>query len=381
MQKRIAIIGTVWPFRGGGIASFNERLARAFQNEGHQVTIYNFSLQYPSFLFPGKSQYSNEPNPVDLNIVICINSINPLNWLLVGRKIKQLKYDLIVVRYWLPLMGPCLGTILRLIKTNHFSKIVCIADNIIPHEKRPGDALFTKYFVKPIDGFITLSTKVFNDLRTFTQTKAIQTVHPLYDNFGDALTKKDARIHLGLPINQPIILFFGFIRKYKGLDLLLEAMAILKKEKELNPNLTLPLLLIAGEFYDDAKGYQDLIRDLEIDSLLELKTEFIADTEVKYYLSAPDFVIQPYKHATQSGVTPLAYHFEKPMLVTNVGGLADMVTNGKSGIVTEPNANSIASGIIELYRLGENYFLPQLRIEKEKYSWDILTKSIFSIAE
>ncbi|MBY0481719.1 MAG: glycosyltransferase [Chitinophagaceae bacterium] len=381
MQKKIALIGTAWPFRGGGIASFNERLARAFQTEGHQVTIYNFSLQYPSFLFPGKSQYSNEPKPGDLDIVICINSINPLNWLLVGRKIKQLKYDLVVVRYWLPLMAPCLGTILRIIKSNRFSKIVCIADNIIPHEKRPGDHSFTKYFVQPVDAFITMSAKVLNDLRTFTQTKAIQTVHPLYDNFGEALTKEEARAHLNLPTDEPIILFFGFIRKYKGLDLLLEAMGILKKEKELNADLQIPKLLIAGEFYDDEKLYQQLISDLGIEDLLELRTGFIADKDVKYYLSASDFVIQPYKHATQSGVTPLAYHFEKPMLVTRVGGLADMVPDGKAGVVTDPNAHAIAKGIMQLYQLGENYFLPQLRREKEKYNWQKLTESIFSIAE
>jgi glycosyltransferase involved in cell wall biosynthesis len=381
MQKKIALIGTAWPFRGGGIASFNERLAHAFLDQGFDVTIYNFSLQYPSFLFPGKTQYSSDPAPEGLKIIVCINSINPLNWFKIGTKIKKTNPDLVIVRYWLPLMGPCLGTILRIIKKNRFSKIICIADNIIPHEKRPGDKAFTQYFVKPIDGFITMSNKVLNDLKGFSNTKVIKAEHPLYDNFGEALTKEIARKFLHFSLEDNIILFFGFIRKYKGLDLLLEAMKILKDRKEKDPTQTLPTLLIAGEFYDDELYYIELIEALGISDLLHLHTHFIPDQEVKYYLSATDFVIQPYKNATQSGVTPLAYHFEKPMLVTNVGGLADMVPDNVSGVVVEPNAIAIADGIQKLYQLGEQYYLPQLRIEKAKYSWTHLTDSILKLAD
>ena len=381
MQKKIALIGTAWPFRGGGIASFNERLALAFLEDGFDVTIYNFSLQYPSFLFPGKTQYSTEPAPANLHIIVCINSINPFNWFKVGNSIKNEKPDLVIVRYWLPLMGPCLGTILRIIKTNRFSKIICIADNIIPHEKRPADKIFTKYFIKPIDGFITMSNKVLKDLKSFSSTKAIKTEHPLYDNFGNALTKVEARNFLHIPVEGNIILFFGFIRKYKGLDLLLEAMKILKDQKEKDNTKILPTLLIAGEFYDDELLYKNIIQQLGIGDLLDLRTHFISDQEVKYYLSATDFVIQPYKNATQSGVTPLAYHFEKPMLVTNVGGLADMVPDNVAGVVVEPNASAIAEGIQKLYQLGETHYLPQLRKEKEKYSWSHLTDAILQLAE
>ncbi len=381
MQKKIALIGTAWPFRGGGIASFNERLARAFLDQGYAVTIYNFSLQYPSFLFPGKSQYSSDPAPEGLNIVVCINSINPFNWFKVGAKIKKEKPDLVLVRYWLPLMGPCLGTILRIIKTNHFSKIICIADNVVPHEKRPGDKAFTQYFVKPIDGFITMSNKVMNDLKRFSDTKVIKTEHPLYDNFGDALSKESAKKFLNISEEENIILFFGFIRKYKGLDLLFEAMKILMNRKDENPFLIVPILLVAGEFYDDETHYRHLIQELGISKQLDLRTHFIPDQEVKYYISAADFVIQPYRNATQSGVTPLAYHFEKPMLVTNVGGLADMVPDNVAGVVVEPNAIAIADGIQKLYQLGENYFLPQLRIEKAKYSWKHFTDAIVDLAD
>ena len=377
-MKKVVIIGPAHPLRGG-LASFNERLAREYQNQGNEVVIYTFSLQYPGFLFPGSTQYSTEPAPTDLTIRVRINSVNPLNWVATGNELKTYKPDLIVVRYWLPFMGPALGTILRRVKKNRHTKIVCIADNIIPHEKRPGDTPFTRYFLQPVDAFVTMSDKVMKDLRQFTNKPAKQVVHPLYDNFGNALSKTAARTHLKLPPNERIILFFGFIRQYKGLDLLLEAMNILKIQQQQNPSLQIPKLLVAGEFYEDRKLYDDLINKYQLQNHLILRTEFIADSEVKYYLSAADFVIQPYRNATQSGVTPLAYHFEKPMLVTNVGGLPDLVPHGKSGLVAEPNPASIAQGIMELYQLGEDHFLPHLRTEKVKYSWSNLVSAIASL--
>lgn len=370
--KKVIIIGPAHPLRGG-LATFNERLAFQFQEENFETTIYTFSLQYPNFLFPGTTQYSSDPAPTNINIKVCINAVNPFNWLKIGGELKKIKPHLIVVRYWLPFMGPCLGTILRGVKKNKFTKIICIADNIIPHEKRFGDKAFTKYFLQPIDAFITMSQSVLNDLRLFTQKPAVQVTHPLYDNFGEALTKVAARKHLGLPENEKIILFFGFIRKYKGLDLLFEAMHILKNK---SPETSAIKLLVAGEFYEDNEPYNKQIKELGIATSLILKTEFIADSEVKFYLSAADFVIQPYKNATQSGVTPLAYHFNKPMLVTNVGGLPDLVPNKKVGLVAEPNPNDIANKIEDLYTIGEAYFLPHLIEEKKKYSWSILVKKI-----
>lgn len=371
-SKKVIIIGPAWPLRGG-LASFDERLCRQFTEEGFDASIYTFSLQYPDFLFPGTTQYSTEPAPAGLKIKACINSINPLNWLVVGNEIRKQKPDLVVVRYWLPLMGPCLGSILRIVKRNRFTKVICIADNVIPHEKRPGDKPFTQYFVKTIDGFVTMSAKVKADLSLFTTKTAQQVVHPLYDNFGEGFNKEEARKKLSLPADEKIILFFGFIRKYKGLDLLFQAM---NDERIRSSNIK---LLVAGEFYENRKEYDELVESLEISSQLILRTDFIADSEVRYYLSAADFVIQPYRNATQSGVTPLAYHFEKPMLVTNVGGLPDLVPDGKVGVVTEPNPTSIATGILKLYELGENYFLPHLREEKKKYSWFTFTNAILSL--
>lgn len=374
-MQRIIIMGPGHPLRGG-LATFNQRLAEEFIKEGNDCSIVSFSLQYPAFLFPGTTQYSTDPAPSGIKIRSIINSVNPLNWVKVGRRLRKESPEIIVVRYWLPFMGPALGTILRLVKKNRHTRIICIADNVKPHEKRPGDKAFTRYFLKACDGFVTMSEKVRNDLFEFETKKPVQLIqHPLYDNFGDKVAKEDARKHLGIVVQDKIILFFGFIRQYKGLDLLLKAMA----EKELQQQDI--KLLIAGEFYEDPKQYMDLIQAYKLEDKVILKTEFIPDSQVKYYLCAADCVVQPYRNATQSGVTPLAYHFEKPMVVTNVGGLPSLVPHEKSGLVCEPDPASIAQAIARFYQLGENYFIPHLRVEKQKYSWGQLTKAIISLAK
>ena len=373
----VIIIGPAHPLRGGGITTFNERLARQFQNEGHHTSIYSFSLQYPGFLFPGKSQFTDEPAPKDLDIHTRINSVNPFNWLRVGNEIKKINPDIVIVRYWIPLMGPCLGTILRIIKKNKHTRIICIADNIVPHEKRLGDKPFTRYFIKPVDAFITMSEKVLADLRSFTTKKALLVPHPLYDNFGEKINKELARKELAIGNEQKIILFFGFIRKYKGLDILLDAIKILKDSKLPIANCQ---LLIAGEFYEDRKIYDEQIDKLGIRDNLILHTGFIPDSEVKNYLCAADVVIQPYRNATQSGVTPLAYHFEVPMIVTNVGGLPAMVPDNKVGLVAEPTAASLAEKITAYFDKGESYFLPHLLEEKKKFSWTKMLESILEVA-
>lgn len=373
--KHIIIIGPAHPLRGG-LASYNERLAHEFQNKGNKVTIYTFSLQYPGFLFPGTTQFSTEPAPKDLNIRVCINSVNPINWLLIGNEIKKIKPDLIVVRYWLPFMGPCLGTILRIVKQNKKTRIVCIADNIIPHEKRPGDLPFTKYFLNAVDACITMSEQVLTDLKGINPTIPAKFVaHPLYDNFGEKINQSSARKILNIDENISIVLFFGFIRKYKGLDILFESISILKKSNYLKGQIK---FLIAGEFYEDRKSYDELIAKLGIEEDLILRTDFIPDSEVKNYLCAADVVIQPYRSATQSGVTPLAYHFEVPMIVTNVGGLPALVPHEKVGLVSEPDALSISNTIQQFFAENPNRFLPGLIEEKKKYSWDVMANEIMN---
>lgn len=369
------IIGPAWPLRGG-LATFDQRLAKQFLDEGFHCHIYSFSLQYPSFLFPGTTQYSSDPAPEGLTIFSVINSINPFNWLKVGNRLKNLRPDIVVVRYWLPFMGPALGTILRRVRKNGHTKIIAITDNVTPHEKRPGDAAFTKYFLHACDAFITMSEKVMNDLLQFERSKpAKQVLHPLYDNFGEPVPKNEARNRLNIPAEGRIVLFFGFIRKYKGLDIVLKAMKIVAEK---SPGIQ---LLVAGEFYEDKKQYDELIAKLHLNNQLIMRTNFIADSEVKYYLCAADVVVQPYRSATQSGVTPLAYHFEKPMIVTNVGSLPSMVPHMRAGLVAEPNEEAIAEAIEQYFQLGENYFIPHLRNEKEKYSWSRMTESILKLAD
>ena len=370
-MAKIIIIGSAYPLRGGGLTTFNHRLAKEFLAEGHDCNIWSFSLQYPNFLFPGKSQFSfDEVAPVGIPIKTVINSINPINWIKIGLQLKKEKPDIVVVRYWLPFMGPCLGTILRFVKNNNHTKIICIADNIIPHEKRIGDKIFTKYFVKACHAFITMSQTVLDDLRLFTQKPATLIQHPLYDNFGNIIPKNEARKQLQLNATDKIVLFFGFIRKYKGLDLLLEAVSLLKT--------TLPdlKLLVAGEFYENETDYHKKIDDLGIANNIILHHHFIADDQVKNFLCAADVLVQPYKNATQSGVTPLAYYFEKPMIVTNVGGLPALVPHEKCGLVVTPDAEAIAEAIKKYFEIGEAHFIPHIKEEKKKYSWSNITTAI-----
>jgi glycosyltransferase involved in cell wall biosynthesis len=372
MVNKLVIIGPAWPLRGG-LSAFDEKLATQFTEKGIQTRIDTFSLQYPSFLFPGKSQYTTDPKPNNVNIDVCINSINPFNWIKIGLKLYREKPDLIIVRFWIPFLAPCLGTILKIAKLNKHTKVISIIDNMIPHEKRMGDRLLTKYFVKTVDGFIAMSEKVKNDIKTFSHKPVSISPHPIFNHFGDPITKMEARTQLGLPQQDKIILFFGYIRKYKGLDLLIQAMA-----DETIKKLGIQLMVV-GEFYEDASGYHDLVKTLGLQDQIKFYSNYIPDGEVKNYVCSADFIIQPYKNATQSGVTPLAYHFEKPMLVTNVGGLADTVPNLKTGIVVTPTSEAIAQGIETLYEMGENHFNLNIIEEKKKYSWSQMTEKFLAL--
>jgi len=372
MVNKLVIIGPAWPLRGG-LSAFDEKLATQFTEKGIQTRIDTFSLQYPSILFPGKSQYTTDPKPNNVNINVCINSINPFNWIKIGLKLYREKPDLIIVRFWIPFLAPCLGTILKIAKKNKHTKVISIVDNMIPHEKRMGDQLLTKYFVKTVDGFIAMSEKVKTDIKTFSHKPVSISPHPIFNHFGDPITKTEARVKLGLPQDEKIILFFGYIRKYKGLDLIIQAMA-----DETIKKLGIQLMVV-GEFYEDASGYHDLVNALGLQDQIKFYSNYIPDGEVKNYVCSADFIIQPYKNATQSGVTPLAYHFEKPMLVTNVGGLADTVPNLKTGIVVEPTSEAIAKGIKTLYEMGENHFILNIIEEKKKYSWSQMTEKFLAL--
>jgi len=370
--SKIIIIGPAFPLRGG-LSTFNERLAREFISQGHEVIIYTFSLQYPSFLFPGKTQLSKSSPPTDLNIQVKINSINPVNWFITGNKLKKEEADIVLVRYWLPFMAPCLGTILRIVSRNKKSKIIGLIDNALPHEKRLGDKILTRYFTSTLHGFVTMSNHVSMDLRQFTKQPVHLVQHPLYDNFGTKYPKSDARELLNLPQDGFIFLFFGFIRHYKGLDLLISAL------DSINSDHSKKYLLIAGEFYADENEIKEQIKNSRKKDMIISHTEFINDEKVGLYFSASDCVIQPYRNATQSGVTPLAYHFEIPMIVSNVGALPDMVPP-ELGFVCEPNPTDIASAMNKMDTFDYKMFEKVIAEEKKKLSWQNLTKVIFAIA-
>lgn len=367
---KVVLLGTAYPYRGG-LASFNERLIREFQLQGHDASIVTFTLQYPGFLFPGSTQYSTSSPPADLTIQRKVNAINPFNWWLVGRRLKQEKPDVLIIKYWLPFMAPCFGVIARLVRKNKLTKVICIADNIIPHEPKFYDNRFTSFFIKSCDGFITMSEQVLKDLAQFDRKKLrASNPHPLFDNFGEPQARSVACDYLRLNHDYKYILFFGFIRDYKGLDLLLQAMQL---TEIIGDDVH---LIVAGEFYTDKQPYLDMVNE-DLKTRVHWFDRFIADEEVKYFFSAADLVVQPYKHATQSGVTQIAYHFEIPMVVTNVGGLPELVPNGECGYVVEPEARAIAHAISNFYRAGgKNHFVSGLQEQKKRFGWDRMVHTI-----
>jgi D-inositol-3-phosphate glycosyltransferase len=377
MPKKVIIITPAHPLRGG-IAASGERLAKAFIEQGHEVKIYSFSLQYPNFLFPGKTQYSDEPAPQDLDIQTVINSINPFNWLLIGRKIAQEQADIVICRFWLPVMAPCLGSILRIVKRNGISKIVGLVDNIVPHEHRLGDRPLAQYFVNACDSFIVMSRSVKEEMRQFSSKKCEYIPHPIYDNYGEKVSRTEGVNFLQLTENQRYILFFGFVRRYKGLDLLLEAFSQFKKY----PNMDFQnvKLIIAGEFYDDESFYRDIIKKEGLEGDVIIRSDFIPSDDIRYYFAASDLVVQPYRSATQSGISQIAYHFEKPMLVSNVGGLPEIVAHGKAGYVVEPKPEAIAEALKDFHENDKNaQFTEGVIQQKKRFSWDTMVDAFLKI--
>lgn len=375
-MKVIYVLSPAHPLRGG-IASSTERLAQELQRQGYQVKIISFSLQYPGFLFPGKTQYTTDPAPDDLNIASEINSVNPFNWLKIGLRLRRERPDLIIARFWLPFMGPCLGTIMRLAKSNGHTRTIALTDNIIPHERRFGDGLFTRYFMAAANAFLVMSKSVEQDAHHLAPGKPVALApHPVYDNYGDPMPQDTALAALELSPDYRYLLFFGFIRAYKGLDLLLGAMA--------DPRIRARniRLIVAGEYYGNQEEYERLIERLGIQDLLILKTDYIPNEAVKYYFSAADLIAQPYRSATQSGISQLAYHFEKPMLATNVGGLPETVSHLQSGYIVEVDETAIADAIVDFYDQNRQAEMAQwVAAAKAQYSWSNMVKAIEELAK
>lgn len=372
-MAKIFIIGPAYPLRGG-LATFDELFCGAFNKQGHQCEIISYSLQYPGFLFPGSTQFDTSGiAPKHLKIHTLINSVNPLSWIKTARFIKKQKPDFIVFRFWIPFMGPALGSIARMVRKSGI-KVLAITDNVIPHEKRIGDVSFSKYFINSCDGFVTMSKAVMGDLEKFTNTPYKKyLLHPLYTSFGEKLNQAEARKALGLQEDKKIVLFFGLIRKYKGLDMLLDAFHELKSQPDIN-------LVIAGEFYEDKQPYLDLIAKYQIQDQVILHSKFIANEDVKLYFSAADMVALPYRTATQSGVTQVSFHFEVPTLVTNVGGLGEIIPDKVAGYVVDSSGNAIAEAIRDYFDNNRKVpFSEGMKKEKQKYDWKLFVDEVVDL--
>ncbi|MFI3294707.1 MAG: glycosyltransferase [Rikenellaceae bacterium] len=365
---KIVIVGPAHPYRGG-IAMFNEVLAQNLIKDSHSLEIVNFSLQYPSFLFPGSSQYTQSETPKGIAISRMVNSVNPLSWIKSCRYIARQKPDLVIFRYWMPFMAPSLGWIARGLKRKGI-KTVAITDNIVPHEKHFYDRTLTRYFLSGLDRVVYMSMEVGEDLARFKfKGEGRFAPHPIYDVYGETVDREVACERIGIDPNDQYVMFFGFIRDYKGLDLLLEAWAIADKQGR--------KLLIAGEFYGGREKYIQMIKTLGIEQNIILHDHYIAEEQVKDYFSVADMVVQPYRTATQSGITQIAYHFGVPMIVTNVGGLSEIVPDSRVGYVIEREPEQIAHAIERFY--SENRaceFKKNIQKDRDRFSWSRFIKEI-----
>lgn len=374
-RKKIFIIGPAFPYRGGP-ARFNENMCYAFMQKGLDSEIISFTLQYPSLLFPGSSQFENGPPPsLPCRITRLINTINPFSWIKTAHYINRQKPDMVIFRYWLPFFAPAFGSMARLLHSS--VKVIALTDNIIPHEKRLGDDVLNRYFISACDGFVTMSDKVLSDLNKYTSTSyKIKVYHPLYENYPPLIDKTQARQHLNLKEDEKILLFFGLVRPYKGLDILLQA---LSDERLQTENFK---LLIAGEFYENKEPYLQRIKTLGVQHKIIWKDYFIPDNELNLYFSACDVVVQPYKSATNSGVSMLSYFYNKPIISTNVGGLAEIVQHERTGWLCEPTPKSIADAIIRFLQSHHLSDIEQNIINlKKEFSWEYFVDKVLLLAE
>jgi glycosyltransferase involved in cell wall biosynthesis len=370
-RKHIALVGPAYPYRGG-IAQFQQALSAGLEARGHRVSVVTFSRQYPDLLFPGKTQYEPDAREDDARAPRLIDTLSPPSWYRTARHLARLEPDAVVFQYWMPFFAPAYGVIARRVRKRRIKPLV-VVHNALPHEKRPGDALLSRFFLKACAGFITLSASVGRDLESLDVAGPIRQVgHPVYDTYGESIPAPEARQRLGVPRDVPVLLFFGFIRRYKGLHVLLESLpAVLKQHPDVH-------VLVAGEFYDDEAPYHATIARHGLGARVHLHTRYIPHEEVSRYFSAADVVIQPYTSATQSGVVQIAYHFEKPVIVTDVGGLAEVVPDGRAGFVVPPeDPGALAQAIIRFIREDEaENMRAGVREEKQKYSWDRLYEAL-----
>ena len=371
MERRalyIVFVGPAHPYRGG-LASIMESMAREFQSRGCDVRMKTFTLQYPSILFPGKSQIVTTPPPADLAISRCLSTINPVSWCRLGRALRKERPDIVIMKYWTPFMAPAFGRVARLARKNGHTKVICQIDNVQPHEHHIVDKPLNRYFLRSVDGFIYMSEQVHRELREYSSAPALYSPHPLFDNFGSKIARDEACRNLGIDPKCRYALFFGLIRDYKGLDTLIEAWSHFRRAGH--------KLIIAGEFYTSREKYVEQIARLGLAEDIILHDFFIPDSDVRNYFSAADCVVLPYKSATQSGVTQIAYNFCTPIIVTNVGGLAEIVPDDRVGYVVEPSAAALAEALERIYD-GDNIarFEDNMIEERKRFTWSAMCDRI-----
>lgn len=367
-KLKIAIVGPAHPYRGG-LAAIMQSMAREFQARGYDVEILTFTLQYPSLLFPGKSQTVDTSPPSDLRIRRRLSTVNPLSWGSVGRELRRMRPDIVLMKYWTPFMAPAFGRIARLARKNGHTRVICQIDNVEPHEHHIIDKPCNRYFLNSVDGFIYMSEQVHCELREYTSAPALFSPHPLFDNFGSRVTKEEACHHLQLDPKCRYALFFGLIRDYKGLDTLLGAWAKFKRAGH--------KLIVAGEFYTSRDKYLNIIDSLGLKDDVILHDFFVKDEDVKHYFSAADCVVLPYKTATQSGVTQICYNFCTPVIVTRVGGLQEIVPDDRVGYVCDPTIEGVANALERIYE-GDNLarFAEAMTEERKRFTWQAMCDRI-----
>jgi D-inositol-3-phosphate glycosyltransferase len=379
---RFVIIGTAYPLRGG-IAQYVGLLYKALIDRGHEAKIITFSRQYPKILFPGKFQEEQGSPGVAVDSLQIIDSINPLTWRKAGKATAEFEPDAIIFKFWLPFFAPAYGLIARtakriLRKKGKSVKIIFIADNVIPHEHRPFDRALTNYAFKVVDDFIVQSSAVERDLKIVKpDAKYIRLEHPVFESFGKSIAKSEARKKLGISDSAEVLLYFGFIRKYKGIDIAIRAVAEAAKQR---PNL---LLVIAGESYSGEEDYKALAKELGVlDTNIKFFDQYISNDDVPVYFSAANAALLPYRSATQSGVVQIAYNYDLPVIATNVGGLPEIVIDNKSGLIApEATPESVARSIEKYFSQSlEETLRDGVRAEKPKYTWATFVEGIEQIS-
>ncbi len=370
---KICLIGPAYPLRGG-IAHYNTQLAAEFASR-HEVTLISFSRQYPAPLFPGQTQFDPNSKTPGLTAEPLLDSLNPLSWLRAGRRIAELSPDLAVVHWWNPYFGPCIGTTLRIAKRHRRVTLTFICHNVFPHEPFPGTRGLTRYALTPGDAWLVHSEADRRNLESLRlRGRIAMTPQPPGRGFGNLLDKEEAKSRLGLSGN--ILLFFGLIRRYKGLPQLLEALPLVLQKLDCT-------LLIVGEFYEGKDHCLHLINTLGLASAVRVIDRFVPDDEVGLYFSAADLVVLPYESASQSAIVPIAYAFERPVVATRVGGLPEAVRDGETGLLIEPhNPSTLAEAITRFYRDRlEVPFSQRIRQLGHNFTWNDLADTIETVSK